>query len=1428
LNNAVVIKDLTIDGDEAAANYTNGGGAIYVRGGEATIRNCVIKNCETTANYYGGAVSMYNVGTLTLTNCSFINNKAKSNGGAIDIENKDSKLYATNCTFYGNNSGKYGGAVYSYNAGGEIKNCTIVNNNATTRGGGLCGEGGTIATRVTATNCIIVRNTASSGPDIYTANDGGYNLYGTTGGTFNKASSSTSGVTSPDTWLASGEPKDNGGNGLPTIALMDVSGSPAIDKLTSNSSAPSTDQRGLARDAAPDIGAYEYVAVPQGPTVTGVTVSPASAKVTKGESQQFTAEVTGERDPDQAVTWSVSGNNNSNTTIDSNTGLLTVVANETASSLTVTATSDYDDTKSGAAVVTVASAFYVDTAAEFDYAMGKASTSLPIYIEADITGVDNATLSGGGKDITVYGQGHTIAQADGGVTAHLDGSYNKLTIKDLTIEGSAGARTNKNGGGAVYLESGDVHLEDVTIRDCSVKFSTDNPSTNGLKYGGAAVSVALNAIPNATASNGKITAVNCAFIGNEAGHTYDAPGGGALSADKVDLTNCTFTGNRAADSMGGAVYARMGGYLVNCTIVNNYAGLSGGGAATRTEPVNGGYTYLHLLNCIVAANTTGGTVGKSAVNIDHVYDQGGNIFGYIHTVSDSDYRDEVYSANGTRKPADGSVWNVTEGVGAWLDSAAQDNGGKTPIVALKDATASPAIDKGVAAGTVESYYTALVLSAPAADQRGEPRDGKPDIGAYEFTGTLTPAVLNVSVAPKTATVVKGKTQTFSVTIEVWAGAAQTVTWSVDGESSADTTINADGLLTVATDETAETLTVKAASAVDGNKYDTATVTVKTPVDFSALESKITGAKDIPSGAYTTGTWNALQSAIAAAEELLDEGNATQDEVNAALTALETAVDNLSEKATPAHLMVLEGIVNSYNSKFSESNYTTESWAVFKEALDEAKAILDSPDDYRGGDVVAAGQALNAASGGLVRKADKSNLQGAVDAARNMLLPENVGKYIEASVENLEEALEAASDVMDDPDATQGEIDDAFADLFDAIRQMYEAGDKEALQTLVDIVSSVSDTLYTLSSYETFANALDAANSVLDNRNALKEDVDTAFKDLLDTFDKLILRADTAALNASVAQAQQILENDKDYVESSLDGLEAVLDAAVKVLDDSDATQGQVDDARTALNKEIFEARLKPERSALLAALTAASTYSAARYAPAGFFVLSAAVQKGEVILTASDEDVTQEQVDEAAAAIYSAIASLKPAESAGPGITTDTSNPVADTSNPVTDTSNPVAGTSNPAADTSSPGTDTSSSVADTSKSTTDKSKSVADKPTSKTDSSGAKTDASGATSGGSDTTAVASGGESVPVPATVSTDTPVPTDTPAGTDEVAAGGSAAPGADVGGAVIDRSATPLASGGEASTSPVTYILLLVAMAGWLLWFMSVRRRKKAE
>ena len=84
--------------------------------------------------------------------------------------------------------------------------------------------------------------------------------------------------------------------------------------------------------------------------ITGITITPATAEVEKGESISFNADVTGTGAFNNAVEWSVSGGNDSAISTD---GQLTVGAHEEAEILTVTATAVGDTTKTATATVTV-------------------------------------------------------------------------------------------------------------------------------------------------------------------------------------------------------------------------------------------------------------------------------------------------------------------------------------------------------------------------------------------------------------------------------------------------------------------------------------------------------------------------------------------------------------------------------------------------------------------------------------------------------------------------------------------------------------------------------------------------------------------------------------------------------------------------------------------------------------------------------------------------------------------------------------------------------------------------------------------------------------------------------------------------------------------------------------------------------------------
>lgn len=90
-------------------------------------------------------------------------------------------------------------------------------------------------------------------------------------------------------------------------------------------------------------------------SVTTVTVSPATATVSKGQNLQMSAVVDVTGITNKAVVWSVDTDRAGKGVTINQEGLLKVASTSTATSITVTATSVYNNEKTGKATITVAS-----------------------------------------------------------------------------------------------------------------------------------------------------------------------------------------------------------------------------------------------------------------------------------------------------------------------------------------------------------------------------------------------------------------------------------------------------------------------------------------------------------------------------------------------------------------------------------------------------------------------------------------------------------------------------------------------------------------------------------------------------------------------------------------------------------------------------------------------------------------------------------------------------------------------------------------------------------------------------------------------------------------------------------------------------------------------------------------------------------------
>ena len=153
--NTLVLKGLALK-NGYAATY---GGAIYVLCGSIEAENCVFDNNSAS---WGGAI-LAEWGTkcnITLTDCSFINNKTRDfygSGGAIfGFE----KVVATDCEFIGN-EGYYGGAIDCRSL--KATDCLFASNKAKSNGGAVNvgGQSSIYAANTFLEGCTFTSNTAN-------------------------------------------------------------------------------------------------------------------------------------------------------------------------------------------------------------------------------------------------------------------------------------------------------------------------------------------------------------------------------------------------------------------------------------------------------------------------------------------------------------------------------------------------------------------------------------------------------------------------------------------------------------------------------------------------------------------------------------------------------------------------------------------------------------------------------------------------------------------------------------------------------------------------------------------------------------------------------------------------------------------------------------------------------------------------------------------------------------------------------------------------------------------------------------------------------------------------------------------------------------------------------------------------------------------
>ena len=390
------------------------------------------------------------------------------------------------------------------------------------------------------------------------------------------------------------------------------------------------------------------------------------------------------------------------------------------------------------------------------------------------------------------------------------------------------------------------------------------------------------------------------------------------------------------------------------------------------------------------------------------------------------------------------------------------------------------------------------------------------------------------------------------------------------------------------------------------------------VDFSGLLAAMEkGEAKFEDGCtYTEETLKALKDALNEAGYVYnskDLDTLTQDDIDEAADAVIIALKNLklASEQPPVEEKELDfsellAAMEKGEAKFDDGcTYTEETLKALNDALIEAGYVYNSKDldtltqddiDEAADAVIEALKNLKLASEQppVEEEVDKSKLASAIEMADAVKALDSYKDYTDESKKVFEEALEVAKEVMDDPDATQDEVDDAAAALVDATNGLTteqppveeEKVDKSALADAIDKANAYINApgyedKYTEDSRDYLLKVYNESKAVYEDENATQEEVDAAAAALekavndLKEISDLPQGLDFSALKDAIARAEGIISADgyeDTYTEESRKALDEILSAAKKLLTE-DTYQAQINWTVEDLNKAIDNLKL---------------------------------------------------------------------------------------------------------------------------------------------------------------------------------------------------------------------------------------------------------------
>ena len=238
-------------------------------------------------------------------------------------------------------------------------------------------------------------------------------------------------------------------------------------------------------------------------------------------------------------------------------------------------------------------------------------------------------------------------------------------------------------------------------------------------------------------------------------------------------------------------------------------------------------------------------------------------------------------------------------------------------------------------------------------------------------------------------------------------------------------------------------------------------------------------------------------------------------------------------------------------------------AEFKTALQEANNVLADESASQETVDLAFSRLANAMHMLEFYKGDKTELQNLITQIEKL----DANNYTVDSWMTLTEALQEAKGIVDNENALESDVEEAYKNLSNAFTSLQLRVDKTRLQNFVESVEDLDKNKYTDTSWAQYELVLQKAKDVLTKEDATQSEVDSVYNEIIRAYLDLRFKPNKDALNELISKAS--LLNKANYSEASWKVMQSALEEAKNVLDNPEANE---QDVKAAV--EILEASIE--------------------------------------------------------------------------------------------------------------------------------------------------------------------------------------------------------------------------------------------------------------